>query len=80
MLSVVSGTATRPTNISCRVINGIVSLAWPSSHLGWIAQSNALNVANPANWLDIPGSSGVTNLNVIPSPARTSVFYRLRSP
>ena len=80
MLSVVSGTATRPTNISCRVINGIVLLAWPSSHLGWIAQSNALNVANPANWLDIPGSSGVTNLNVIPSPARTSVFYRLRSP
>jgi len=29
---------------------------------------------------DIPGSSSLTNLNIIPSSSRTNVFYRLRSP
>jgi len=80
VLSVVSGTASYATNISFSVTGGTLSLTWPATHLGWWAQSNSLGLANPSNWFDIPGSSSLTNLNIIPSPARTNVFYRLRSP
>ncbi|HXI72373.1 MAG TPA: autotransporter-associated beta strand repeat-containing protein, partial [Verrucomicrobiae bacterium] len=80
LLTVVSTTATYPTSLNLTVSGGILSLAWPSTHLGWIAQSNSTDLSSPGNWFDIPGTSTVTNLNIIPSPAQTSVWYRLRSP
>jgi hypothetical protein len=78
-LRVLPSYATTPTNISYRVGGSILTLTWPESHLGWIAQSNSINLANPNDWFDIAGSAGVTNLNI---PARPSgnVFYRLRVP
>jgi hypothetical protein len=75
-----SSYATTPTNIVFSVSGGnTLNLIWPESHLGWIAQSNSINLANPNDWFDIAGSAGVTNLNI---PARPSgnVFYRLRVP
>jgi autotransporter-associated beta strand protein len=80
VLSVASATATYPTNISFSFSGGTFSLTWPATHLGWIAQSNSVSVASSSNWFDIPGSASVTNLNITPSPARTNVYYRLRSP
>ena len=80
VLSVVSATASYPTNISFSVTGGTLALTWPATHLGWWAQSNSLGLASPSNWFDIPGSSSLTNLNIIPSSSRTNVFYRLRSP
>jgi autotransporter-associated beta strand protein len=80
LLSVVPATVTYPTNLTYSLSNGTLSLSWPASHLGWIAQSNAVSVARSSNWSDVPGSSSVTNFNVVPSPAWTNVFYRLRSP
>jgi len=80
VLSVVSATASYPTKISFSVTGGTLTLTWPATHLGWWAQSNSLGLANPSNWFDIPGSSSLTNLNIIPSSSRTNVFYRLRSP
>ncbi len=80
VLSVVSATATYPTNLSCSFSGGTLSLTWPASLLGWIAQSNIVGVVSPNNWFDIPGSSNATVLNITPNPARTDVFYRLRSP
>ena len=79
-LTVLAPTANYPTNLSLTVSNGALSLTWPATHLGWIAQSNIVSVANTNYWFDIPGSSGVTNLNIIPSPAQTNVYYRLRQP
>ena len=80
LLSVLRATGTYPTNLTYNLSNGALSLTWPASHLGWTAQSNAVSVASPSNWLDVPGSASITNLNVVPSPAWTNVFYRLRSP
>jgi autotransporter-associated beta strand protein len=59
--------------------NNTLTMSWPG-YLGWIAQSNAVSVANSNAWFDIPGSSGVTSLVITPSPSETNVFYRLRSP
>jgi len=72
--------ATYPTNISSSLSGGVISLTWPGTHLGWILQSNAVSLASPVNWFDIPGTSGVTNLNIFPNPNQMNIFYRLRSP
>ena len=72
--------ADTPTNLSFSVNGLTLSLTWPASHLGWRAQSNSVNVANPNSWFDIPGSELVTNLNLPVSPAMPAVFYRLRRP
>lgn len=80
VLGVVPAPATYPTNISFAMSGVTLQLTWPTSHLGWIAQSNALNLMDPGGWFDIPGSSSVTNLVITPGSTPTNVFYRLRSP
>lgn len=80
ILTVVSVTATTATNISFALDGSSLTLTWPESHLGWIAQSNAVNVAESGAWFDIAGSQGVTVLNLTVDPAKTNVFYRLRRP
>lgn len=72
--------ADTPTNLSFSVNGLSLGLTWPGSHLGWRAQSNSVNVANPNSWFDIPGSESVTNLNLPVSPAMPAVFYHLRRP
>lgn len=79
-LSVSGGTAVTPTNLTFSVNGSALTLAWPESHLGWFAQSNAVSVAAPGEWYDIAGSENGTNLNIIINPALPQVFYRLRQP
>jgi autotransporter-associated beta strand protein len=81
-IAVVAGptTADAPTNITFSVSGSTLSLTWPSSHLGWFAQSNSVSVAAPALWFDISGSDAVTSLNITIDPALPNVFYRLRHP
>ncbi len=80
VLSVVTGTASNPTNINYNASGSTLSLSWPSDHLGWYAQSNSVDVANSSAWFDIAGSQNGTSLNVTISPAHLKVFYRLRHP
>jgi autotransporter-associated beta strand protein len=76
----VSPIPTTPTNITVSFSGGNINLGWPASYLGWIAQSNAVTLADSNSWFDIPGSSGVTSLVITPSTSQKSVFYRLRLP
>jgi len=48
--------------------------------LGWLAQSNSVNLGNSNCWFDILGSQSATNLVIPVSPGNTDVFYRLRYP
>jgi autotransporter-associated beta strand protein len=75
-----SGIASYPTNITFGVSGGTFTLTWPSTHLGWIAQSNSVGVASPGNWFDIPNSQNSTQLNISLDPTVTNVFFRLRHP
>ena len=80
--TVLSTMATTPTNISF-VINPAgteLTLSWPSSHSGWIAQSNSVDVADAAQWFDIPGSDSGTVLVIPIDKSAGTVFYRLRKP
>jgi autotransporter-associated beta strand protein len=79
-LVVVSSMASDPTNLSYTVSGGTLTLTWPGDHLGWIAQSNSVSLANTNDWFDITGSQSGTNLVIPISPAQSKVFYRLRYP
>jgi autotransporter-associated beta strand protein len=80
ILSVVTGIAPNPTNITFSFSGNTLTLSWPSDHLGWFAQSNSVGVVSPGTWFDIPGSQSGTNLNISINPAQSPVFFRLRHP
>ncbi len=80
VLTVVSTVATNPPSLSFTMAGGMFSVAWPASHLGWVAQSNIVDFTIAGDWFDIPGSESATNLNFVPDPAADRVFYRLRAP
>jgi len=69
------------TNISASLQNGTLTISWPASYVGWILQTNAVNVANQAAWGDLPGSA--TNQQMTFPAASGSIpaeFFRLRHP
>jgi autotransporter-associated beta strand protein len=72
--------ASYPTNITASVSGSTLTLSWPATHLGWIAQSNSVALANTNYWFDIAGSASVTSLTNTINLNMTNVFYRLRYP
>ncbi len=52
-----------------------LSLSWPPDHQGWYLQS-LTNLLNP-NWVDVAGSSSMTNEIIPINPSNPTVFYRL---
>jgi hypothetical protein len=61
---------------------GMLKLAWPADYLGWIlqAQTNRLDTGLSTNWVDVPGSSAITQTNISVDSAKPLMFFRLRSP
>ena len=82
VLTVVSVSAipSNPTNITYSVSGSTLTLSWPTSYLGWLAQSNAVGIAASNSWYNIPGSGSVTTLNVNIDTTKHNVFYRLLKP
>lgn len=72
--------ASTPTNISFSASGTNLTLTWPASHLGWVAQSNAAHLADSNYWFDIAGTINATSLNIPINSAVTNVFFRLRQP
>lgn len=73
--------ASNPTNITVSVNGGnTLNLSWPADHLGWMVQSNSLNLAVPADWYDLSNTVAGTNYSVTINAAQPNVFYRLRHP
>ncbi|HVM50448.1 MAG TPA: LamG-like jellyroll fold domain-containing protein [Candidatus Acidoferrum sp.] len=71
--------ATNPTNMVFSVSGTNLNLSWPSDHLGWTLQTNAVSVADPNAWFAWPGSSGTNSLQIPIGPATPRVFFRLVS-
>lgn len=82
VLSVVVNTVpNNPYPIGFSVSGNTLKLAWPNDP-GWILQSqtNSAGVGLGANWVDVAGSSSVTNSSITINPANPTVFFRLRHP
>ena len=73
-------TAGYPTNLAASVSGNQLNLTWPATHLGWILQTNAVDLSNTNYWFGFPGSASVTNENFTIDPAKTNVFFRLIHP
>ena len=79
-LVVASPVAPNPASLSYSFGSNGLTLTWPGDHLGWIAQSNSLDLANTNYWFDILGSQFGTNLVLPIIPVTPQVYYRLRYP
>ena len=81
-IQVVNTLASYPTNISFSVSGGTLSLNWPTTHLGWVLQSqtNSLSRGLGTNWLDVLNTENGTSASIPVNPTNATVFYRLRHP
>ncbi len=79
-LVVGSVVATNPPTLNFSYQSGAITLTWPGDHLGWLAQSNAVDLTSSNFWFDILGSQSATNLVVPVNPGNSNVFFRLRYP
>jgi autotransporter-associated beta strand protein len=61
------------------VSSGILTLSWPTN-AGWTLQqqTNSLSIGLSTNWVDVPGSTGITSTNITMDPTKPTVFYRLK--
>jgi len=78
ILTVSTATVLPPATVTVSRSGSTMTLSWPSDHLGYILQSNSVNLATGA-WFNVPGSSSVTNFPVTFAPG-SNVFFRLVSP
>jgi hypothetical protein len=63
------------------VSGSTLTLSWPSNYVGWILQTNAINVGVSNDWHDVPGSETNSQLAFpMTNPAVTNEFFRLRHP
>ncbi len=71
-----------PTNITFTVTGNTLNLSWPASHLGWKlqVQTNSLAVGLSDNWVDVEGSTAVTEYEATVNSTDEAVFYRLVLP
>ena len=79
-LNVVPLVASNPTNIIYSVSGNTLNLSWPADHLGWLLQSNSINLAISNDWFDITNTATVTNYSITVDATMTNVFYRMRKP
>jgi len=56
-----------------------LTLSWPE-HAGWTLQmhTNSLATGLGTDWVDVPGSTGMTTTNFTLDTAKPTVFYRLK--
>ncbi|MCX6895544.1 MAG: autotransporter-associated beta strand repeat-containing protein, partial [Verrucomicrobia bacterium] len=82
ILSVVSSLNTTRTNIVVALTNGVMTLSWPASHLGWElqGQTNKLNVGISNNWIVVAGSTATNRISIPIVSTNPTVFYRLHLP
>ena len=69
------------TNITAGVNGRNFTVSWPSDYVGWILQTNTVDVGNNVYWGDLPGSQ--TNVQMsfpTTNPAIPTEFFRLRQP
>ena len=74
--------ALNPTNITAVLAGNLLTLSWPTDHLGWRlqVQTNALPAGLSTNWATLPGSDLVNSTNFTINPANGAVFYRMVYP
>ena len=84
-LSVISGVATNPTNLTATVSSGSLKLSWPADHTGWrlLVQTNHLLTgisSNTNDWGTVAGSAATNQMTIPIDVTKPTEFYRLAYP
>jgi hypothetical protein len=70
-----------PTNVSASVQASTLTISWPATYVGWVLQTNAISLANPAQWNDVPASVTRSQMTFpLASNSTSAEFFRLRHP
>ena len=77
-LSLIPPVNPNPTNLVFSVAPGnLITLSWPSDHIGWQLQSNSVGLTVTSSWFTVAGSTATNLITVTPDTTRTNVFYRM---
>jgi autotransporter-associated beta strand protein len=79
VLTLLSTTATNPTNLLFHVSGNTMTLSWPSDHLGWTLYSNSVSLRAANQWFPLVGTSSVTSTNLTINQSQANVFFRLQA-
>jgi autotransporter-associated beta strand protein len=79
VLTLLSTSATNPTNILFHVSGNTLTLSWPSDHLGWTLYSNSVSLRATNQWFPLAGTSSVTSTNLTINHSQANVFFRLQA-
>jgi hypothetical protein len=67
------------TNIAAMISGRSFTVSWPSDYVGWILQTNTVDVGNNVYWGDVPGSQTNGQMTFpTTNPAIPTEFFRLR--
>ncbi|MEJ5239361.1 MAG: hypothetical protein WHT82_13440, partial [Limisphaera sp.] len=81
-IRVVRSGVSEPPRVQWEVVpgSGAWRIQWPAAYRGWILETNATDLANPAAWFPLPDSAFTQEWEVRPTGTSGGVFYRLRAP
>lgn len=81
-IRVVRSAVSEPPRVQWEVVpgSGAWRIQWPAAYRGWILETNATDLANPAAWFPLPDSAFTQEWEVRPTGTSGGVFYRLRAP
>ena len=69
------------SNIVASLSGWTITISWPSAYVGWILQTNAVGLHNPAAWGDVPDSVTHSQMTFpTGGPTAPAEFFRLRHP
>jgi autotransporter-associated beta strand protein len=79
-LNVAPGLPGIGTNLMFSVTSNQLNLNWPTNYIGWLLQSNSINLANTNFWFTVPGSAVSNGVQVTIDPSKANMFYRMAHP
>ena len=68
------------TNLTFQVSGNQLTLNWPANYIGWLLQSNSVNLTQTNYWYTVPGSDGVNQEVITINSALPYVYYRMVHP
>lgn len=71
--------ATAPSSLGMIRVGDMVTITWPSTHLGWLLESQSNNLL-PNNWSTVPSSAVTTFHTIQITPGSPRTFFRLKRP
>jgi hypothetical protein len=72
-------TAQPPSSLGLASSNGLFAVSWPSTHLGWLLQTQTNGLA-PGGWATVTNSAGTNDMAWPSPPSAQAIYFRLVRP